>query len=671
MLTASSADPSVTGFKWYKDAALSTLLFSGASFTPALADLDMTVVATTSFYATAVYACGETLASQVDVNVGSSATITPPPAPAQICTSAGIINLTTIVSAVPGGGTFTFSGTGVTASPSFDPTLVVGTTSITANYTSGTCTASTTFNIDVINTASITVPAAAVAICQTSTPVDMTTLVSAIPLGGTFTFTGAGVAGNMFDPSAQSGLVPITVDYNAGGCLDSKTLNFSVTATATLTITNTSVCPASGLLDLMTLVSAMPAGGSFAFAGSSVASNNFDPGTHAGSVVNINVSYVQGGCTAVGTIAVTVRNAGDPLCGVVTNCSLFAVNITDTRPSCSNQNDGIVSFTVSGGTPNYIVTLTDGGSFNQALPGPGPVFSFINLSPANYQYTIQDALGNVCTLPHSLPSQATIQASAANFVDAKCFNQPVGEATITVNSGGSAPYEYSIDGGANWISFTSPVTLNTLIPGPAPYSILVRDDPADVCPAQVMVTIGNAATKSLDTLYVTKTISLPDIATGTLIAGIQESGLEPYQVRLEPRPPTPGSVRDWADASRNTQNLNIEFSLKTLYPGEYQLYIRDGFGCERDYTISLGVDSNIFIPNIFTPNGDGVNDMFFIRNGEGASITITNRWGKEVFKSGNYQNDWGAGSIDDGIYYYRILAGGQTYNGWLEIQRGQ
>ena len=337
--------------------------------------------------------------------------------------------MTTLVSAVPGGGAFTFSGTGVTVSPNFDPTLVAGTTSISVDYTSGTCIASTSFNIDVISTANITVPAAAVAVCQTSPSIDMTTLVSATPLGGIFTFTGSGVLGNNFVPTFQLGLVAITVDYNAAGCTDTKTLNFSVTPTATLTISNTTVCPLSGSIDLTTLVSAVPAGGAFSFVGLSVVGNNFDPSTNAGSVVNIDVSYVQGGCNALGSIAVTVRNAADPLCGVATNCNVFTVATTNTRPTCANQNDGMISFNVTGGTPGYTVTLTDGGAFNQALPGPTAVFT--NLSPANYQYTIADFAGNTCSLPFSLPLQSTVQATASNFVDASCFNQPVGGATIT------------------------------------------------------------------------------------------------------------------------------------------------------------------------------------------------------------------------------------------------
>lgn len=938
-LVASSADPLVTGFNWYKDAALTTLLFNGASFTPAAADLNMAVAGTTSFYVTATYACGETLASQVDVTVVNAATITPPAAPAQVCQSAGIIDLTTIVSAVPAGGAFTFSGTGVTVSPNFDPSLVLGPTVITANYTSGTCVASTNFTLNVVNAATITVPAAATGACQSTAPIDMTTLVSAVPTGGTFTFTGPGVAGNFFDPSAQLGAVAVTVNYNAGGCTDSKTLNFNVTSSATLTISNTTTCPTAGLLNLTTLVSAVPAGGVLTFSGPGVSGNNFDPSAFGGSTASVSVGYNLGGCIAVGTISITVNAT----CGGI-GCGVFTISVTDTRPSCTNQNDGIINVSVSGGSPNYIVTLTDGAAFNQQLVGPGP-FTYSNLSPANYQVNILDNASNSCTVAHSLPIQSTIQATASNFVDALCFNQPVGSALVTVNSGGAAPYEYSIDGGTTWVAFTSPGTVNNLMPNPSPYSILVRDDASDLCPAQVMVTIGNVPaadidapytvsnatcanndgsiqignvtggtspytykmdgnifaslpanntftgmsggnhtftvidfnncakdfpivvnfpglvnfttaatapdcagngtngslvvtvtsvgsfkvgistdpslapatyidvvsagssnvtfpnlssgtyyvnalsvggpcptvtpatisggpqavdfrftvdniacfanqggitldsivgsavnytfeiiqsgtvmqsgtitslqalsnvqltgldkgdyqvrlfqdqsaatgcaapitsaykpftvdgpTGALDTLYVNKTISFPDMASGTMLVGVKESGEEPYEIRIElmqPLFPSQGPlVIDWTAISRNPDNLRMEYSAKNLFAGDYKLSLRDALGCEKDYTITIGVDTDIFIPNIFTPNGDGINDTFFIRNLPSEShVVITNRWGKEVYRNGNYQNDWGAGSIEDGVYYYRISAGGQVFNGWVEIQR--
>lgn len=73
----------------------------------------------------------------------------------------------------------------------------------------------------------------------------------------------------------------------------------------------------------------------------------------------------------------------------------------------------------------------------------------------------------------------------------------------------------------------------------------------------------------------------------------------------------------------------------------YYLTITDALGCTTIDSIVIYVSNarcdepNVFIPNAFTPDGDGYNDVLYI---EGAAITdvnmiIYNRWGKQVFKS--------------------------------------
>jgi gliding motility-associated-like protein len=62
----------------------------------------------------------------------------------------------------------------------------------------------------------------------------------------------------------------------------------------------------------------------------------------------------------------------------------------------------------------------------------------------------------------------------------------------------------------------------------------------------------------------------------------------------------------------------------------------------------------IVIPNVITPNGDNVNDLFVIRNlllYSHRKISIRNRWGKLVYQSNQYNNDWDAKNIPDGVYY--------------------
>jgi len=64
---------------------------------------------------------------------------------------------------------------------------------------------------------------------------------------------------------------------------------------------------------------------------------------------------------------------------------------------------------------------------------------------------------------------------------------------------------------------------------------------------------------------------------------------------------------------------------------------------------------NLTIPNVFTPNNDGINDYFHIINIEklkNNQLTIFNRWGNLIYEKSNYQNDWDGKDCADGVYYY-------------------
>lgn len=83
------------------------------------------------------------------------------------------------------------------------------------------------------------------------------------------------------------------------------------------------------------------------------------------------------------------------------------------------------------------------------------------------------------------------------------------------------------------------------------------------------------------------------------------------------------------------------------------------------------------IPNVFTPNGDGVNDTFEI---PGLSdypdnvLDIFNRWGNSIYHKNGYLNDWTGNGLNEGTYFYVLQvkdAGGvsQTYKGYVTLLR--
>ena len=64
---------------------------------------------------------------------------------------------------------------------------------------------------------------------------------------------------------------------------------------------------------------------------------------------------------------------------------------------------------------------------------------------------------------------------------------------------------------------------------------------------------------------------------------------------------------------------------------------------------------DIEIPNVITPNGDGINDVFVIsgiESCEKARLVIVSRNNKVVFQANHYENNWTADNVEDGVYYY-------------------
>ena len=95
-------------------------------------------------------------------------------------------------------------------------------------------------------------------------------------------------------------------------------------------------------------------------------------------------------------------------------------------------------------------------------------------------------------------------------------------------------------------------------------------------------------------------------------------------------------------------------------------------------TITVNFIGFTHIPNFFTPNGDGRNDVFEIRGLERYAqnrFVVVNRWGNEVYKQDNYQNNWPGDGLNDGTYYYvlqvkRTAADDwQVYKGYITLLR--
>ncbi|MBO6514919.1 MAG: gliding motility-associated C-terminal domain-containing protein [Bacteroidia bacterium] len=97
------------------------------------------------------------------------------------------------------------------------------------------------------------------------------------------------------------------------------------------------------------------------------------------------------------------------------------------------------------------------------------------------------------------------------------------------------------------------------------------------------------------------------------------------------------------------------------------LYTNKGTLCEDSITKEIRTDvaqRNVFIPNVFTPNGDGLNDQYcvdgYLDGCDEFELSIYNRWGERVFHSKEMSRCWdgrvlnGSGIHPSGTYFYLL-----------------
>ncbi|POY34830.1 hypothetical protein C3K47_18500, partial [Solitalea longa] len=82
------------------------------------------------------------------------------------------------------------------------------------------------------------------------------------------------------------------------------------------------------------------------------------------------------------------------------------------------------------------------------------------------------------------------------------------------------------------------------------------------------------------------------------------------------------------------------------------------------------------VANVFTPNGDGINDTFTINGVEDfdSELQVFNRWGAEIYKSKPYKNDWNGSDLPEGTYFYTLRiknkqGNTKVYSGYITILR--
>jgi gliding motility-associated-like protein len=152
----------------------------------------------------------------------------------------------------------------------------------------------------------------------------------------------------------------------------------------------------------------------------------------------------------------------------------------------------------------------------------------------------------------------------------------------------------------------------------------------------------------------------------------QYAGLAPFKCLLVPVLLAPNATYRWDFGDGSP--ASTEATPTHLYekPVSYRVQLQARYGnCEVLTGFAPVEVGEAVLPNIITPNGDQLNQTFKPRIGcLPTSLEVYSRWGQRVFQANDYQYNWDASGLPDGIYYYLLRdTDNRQVKGWVEVRR--
>lgn len=280
------------------------------------------------------------------------------------------------------------------------------------------------------------------------------------------------------------------------------------------------------------------------------------------------------------------------------------LGLDPTDISCFGLVDGSIAAMPVGGAGNYSYVWSNGGS-TQIIE---------NLPEGDYQVTVTD--GNGCTTTSSTsiiePPPLNMHLDLQHVV---CYGTNSGTILVLAD-GGTPPYEYSIDG----TNYQTDPTLTNLFAGD--YTVFLRD--ARGCQLTQSATI----TQPAPLLVYAGADQVVDLGYTVNLYGIVTPQGVPVTLSW-----TPSETLTCADCDNPTA---LPFTTTT-----YVLTAVDTEGCTAtdSVTVTVRVIRPVYIPTAFSPNNDGINDLFSVYGGPAAqsvlSLKIFNRWGGLIYEGHN------------------------------------
>jgi gliding motility-associated-like protein len=474
-------------------------------------------------------------------------------------------------------------------------------------------------------------------------------------VAATYTWTGGGLNTSttsiVVTPTATT-VYTVNATATTTGCHSAPqttTVTVNLLPTVTVTPTNTTVC--SGNPALLT------AGGSGATPVTSYTwgSTSTTYTANANALVDFPATttiYTVTGQSAFGCYATNVASA-------TITVNTVTVTASSNSPVCKGKP---IDLTANTNGTSYTWTASNGYT-STGIKDPTISSSTYSNNVEVYTVIVSSGTCNASSSITVIVDNPVINVSSNATV---CPNQMT---TLTASSTVGTNYDWlptaAISGSTNVATVNANPASTTV------YTVTGTD--AAGCPASKTVTV------TVDSIAANMTAS-PEMGDAPLDVNFINTSVNANSY-----------VWNFGNGSSNFTTSNLSDTAKTIYPtvGTYTATLTvsgttGGLTCQDQITVLIVVTEHysLVVPNIFTPNGDGINDNFMVKS-EGVStfsMEIFDRWGLKMFSTTSVTGEWdgknmGGNAVPADTYFYIVNAtssktgASQSYKGSLSLIR--
>ncbi|KAA5536906.1 T9SS type B sorting domain-containing protein [Taibaiella lutea] len=318
--------------------------------------------------------------------------------------------------------------------------------------------------------------------------------------------------------------------------------------------------------------------------------------------------------------------------------SVDVVNLT-----CQAANGGSMTANVTGGLAPI--------SYQWNTTPPQTTATATNVPAGNYTVTVTQAAGCAYTQTATMANEIIDLMATLTATNARCNGDNNGSITV-VNTNGTPAFSYSLNNQTNWVTTNQFQNLSAGL-----YRVYLKD--INGCTGDDTISINEPDRLSLQFKNLIDDYcelgSNPNGNVEILLTG----GTIPYNVTL------------------NGSNIGPSLKLTNLKEDHYTYDVTDANGCKINDSFSIEhvPCCFAFVPNAFTPNMDGRNDIFKMETTGRILLNkmiVYNRYGQIVWGSFNQGEGWDGTQngkpVDAGTYFYYIKYTCASFNGPKETE---